>query len=145
MNLEQWLENGWLRQHETSPQEISNQFEGIDQDLRDASQDLSAAWKYAIAYNAALRLCASMLHLSGYRAARSQRHFRTITSLPMTLGEDETELARYLDKCRVKRHELTYEKVMKVSLNESEELIETVQELRAKVLQWIRVNHPEYI
>jgi hypothetical protein len=54
--LEPWFENGWLKRHETSPAEIRTQLENADSDLTDAEKDISAAWRFAIAYNAGLRL-----------------------------------------------------------------------------------------
>ena len=86
-----------------------------------------------------------MLYLSGFRAARADKHYRTITSLPMTLGPHVADLARYLDRCRVKRHELTYEKAFITSLDEAEELIETVKDLNIQFQQWVRDNHPEIV
>ncbi len=144
MSLKQWLDNGWLRRHETSRQEIQEQFEGVAGDIDDASQDLSAAWKFAIAYNAALRLCSIMLYACGYRSSREQKHYRTITSLPLTLGPEAAELTNYLDRCRVKRHEATYEKASIVSLDEAEELITAVNGLKLQVHHWLKANHPDY-
>ena len=40
MSLQQWAENGWLRQHQTSPQEISDLFAIVARDLADAGYDL---------------------------------------------------------------------------------------------------------
>ena len=36
MTLRQWQDNGWLRQHATSPEEIGNLLAIVDRDLRDA-------------------------------------------------------------------------------------------------------------
>ena len=71
MTLENWLANSWLRIHETSQQEISDLLKIVDRDLEDARRDLSADWRFGIAYNAALKLCTVLLHASGYRAERN--------------------------------------------------------------------------
>ena len=63
MSLESWLENGWLVRHETSVQEVHTLFDNAAEDILTARQDIAAGWKFAIAYNAALRLC-STKHVS---------------------------------------------------------------------------------
>jgi hypothetical protein len=57
MSLEQWVKNGWLRRHKTSPKEIAGLLAIVDRDLEDAEGDISDDWKFGIAYNAALKLC----------------------------------------------------------------------------------------
>lgn len=144
MSLEQWMQNGWLKPHQTSDQEIRNLMEGAIEDLKSAREDSSAGWKFVKAYNAALRLCTVLLNISGYQAARDQKHYRTITSLPLIISDEVKELTDYLDYCRVKRSQVTYESVFTVSMSESEELIDTVKKLHSIVLQWIDSNFPEY-
>jgi len=56
MTLQKWLEYGWLRSHKYSQKEITDLFQIIDRDLRDASGNISADWRFGIAYNAALKL-----------------------------------------------------------------------------------------
>lgn len=145
MSLEQWADNGWLKAHQTSVQEIRELFEGAIEDLQNALKDLSAGWKFAIAYNAALRLCSILLSLSGYRAVRNQKHYRSIAVLPLIVGDEIKDLSNYLDRCRVKRGEITYESLSVVSLQEAEELIKAVQELQQIVVRWIEENHPGFI
>lgn len=75
--LEAWFENGWLKRHRTSVDEIQTQLESADRDLTDAEKDISAAWRFTIAYNAGLRLCSIALLASGYLAVRElRRHVR---------------------------------------------------------------------
>jgi hypothetical protein len=57
MSLQKWLEYGWLRSHKTSRKEISDLLRITDRDLLDAAGDISADWRFGIAYNAALKLC----------------------------------------------------------------------------------------
>jgi len=73
-SLEIWLQQGWLKRHHSSAQEIGEQLAAADRDLEDAHKDLSDAWRFAIAYTAALRLCSVVLFANGYRAARDQKH-----------------------------------------------------------------------
>lgn len=67
MTLQNWRDNGWLRPHETTRQEIKDLLQIVDRDLVDARKDMSADWQFGIAYNAALKLCTVLLSASGYR------------------------------------------------------------------------------
>ena len=58
MSLNDWEKNGWLVKHKTSKKEIQNLLEIIKRDLRDSKvRAISADWRFAIAYNAALQCC----------------------------------------------------------------------------------------
>ncbi len=56
MTLSQWASNGWLRPHQPTPQEIADLLSIVERDLADARSDISADWRFGIAYNAALKL-----------------------------------------------------------------------------------------
>ena len=143
MTLDDWLGNRWLKEHRTSIQEIRNLLSAVDGDLVDAGKDLSPDWRFVIAYNAALRLCSVLLAASGLHAERSQKHYRTIMAMPLILGSEMEELSVYLDKCRIRRSEITYEAVGKVSVAEAEELASEVKQLREHVKEWLASEHPE--
>ena len=66
MSLQKWLEYGWLRSHQSSRKEISDLLRIIDRDLQDAIGDISADWRFGIAYNAALKLCTILIYAEGY-------------------------------------------------------------------------------
>jgi hypothetical protein len=145
MTLENWLGNSWLRSHEPTQQEISDLLQIVDRDLEDAQRDLSADWRFGIAYNAALKLCTVLLHASGYRAERSLQHYRTIQALPLVLGAERKGDADYLDVCRVKRNQAEYDRVGVVSVSESEELVTFVEEFRFIVIDWLTAEHKELL
>ncbi len=142
MSLETWAANGWLKAHVMSAQEIAEQLAAAGRDLRDARKDISASWRFAIAYNAGLRLCSVALAAGGYRAAREQKHYRTIAALPLVIGDDAEEIATFLDRCRVKRHDVTYEALDHVSMAEAEQLIAAVRDLDRLVRDWLRRERP---
>ena len=53
MSLSNWVKNGWLRPHKSTPEEVSNLLEIVERDLKDASaKGISDDWKFGIAYNA---------------------------------------------------------------------------------------------
>jgi HEPN domain-containing protein len=145
VSLESWTANGSLAPHTASSQELTDLLTAAAADLADARKDLSAVWRFAIAYNAALRLCTAALNAAGYRAAREQKHYRTIAALPLVLGPKVRELAEFLDHCRTKRHDVTYESLSAVTNNEAEELIEAVVELDEHVRAWLGSRIPPVI
>lgn len=145
MTLKDWQGNGWLRSHKTSQQEIHDLLRIVDRDMEDARRDLSADWRFGIAYNAALKLCTVLLYASGYRAERNLQHYRTMQALPLTLGEDKKGDAAYLDACRIKRNQAEYDRVGVVSYSEAEELVKFVEELGMLVNEWLKEQHPELL
>ncbi|MGA2863996.1 MAG: hypothetical protein ABSF95_05865 [Verrucomicrobiota bacterium] len=141
MSLQQWASNGWLRAHETSPQEIGELLAMVDRDLADAQGDISNDWRFAIAYNASLRLCTVLLYASGYRPEKTLQHYRTITALPLILGDHRKPDVDYLDACRIKRNTVEYDRVGGATGDDVTELVEFTKELRKGVLEWLRHNH----
>jgi hypothetical protein len=142
MTLQQWTDNGWLEPHVTSPEEIANLLAIVNRDLTDAGGGISPDWRFGIAYNAALKLCTILLYAEGYRAARMLQHYRTIQTLPLILGPEHRADADYLDNCRKKRNIVEYDYVGGVTEDEASELVAYVLELREKVLEWLKENHP---
>jgi hypothetical protein len=56
MTLKQWADNGWLKEHRSSAEEIGNLLAIVERDLKDASEGtVSSDWRFGIAYNAASR------------------------------------------------------------------------------------------
>jgi lipopolysaccharide biosynthesis protein len=81
MSLQSWLQNSWLVQHTTSPEEIKNLLAISDRDLSACQvKQLPADWRCTIAYNAALQAATAALAAAGYRAARDNHHYRVIQS-----------------------------------------------------------------
>ena len=145
MSLKKWADNGWLRPHETSPQEIANLLSIVDRDLNDADGGISADWRFGIAYNAALKLYTILLYVSGYRAERTLQHYRTIQAMPLVLGAERKEDAKYLDACRKKRNIVEYDYVGGATADDANELIAFVRDLREEVLTWLKENHSELL
>jgi hypothetical protein len=145
MSLQQWLENGWLRRHQTSKREIANLLKIIDRDLKDAEGGISEDWRFGIAYNAALKLCTILLYGEGYRLEKNLQHYRTLQALPLILGKDRKADAEYLETCRSKRNIVEYDYVGAATDRDVIELIEFVRELKSSVTTWLKEHHPELI
>ncbi len=145
MTLRQWSDNGWLRPHTTTPEEIENLFQIVDRDLKDARSGVSADWRFGIAYNATLKLCTILLYAEGYKAERNLQHYRTIQALPKILGSEKNDDADYLDTCRAKRNTAEYDSVGVATDHDSDELIEFAESFRDEVMAYLRKNHPELL
>ena len=113
--------------------------------MQDATGNISADWRFGIAYNAALKLCTSLLYAEGYRSEKTLQHYRTIEALPLILGSRHETDAKYLDTCRNKRNVVEYDYVGGVTEEEVEELIAFVDELRKEVIQWLKKQHPNFL
>lgn len=145
MNLKQWADNGWLKPHRTSRKEISSLLSIVERDLNDAQGNISADWRFGIAYNAALKLCRILLSAEGYRPSHELQHYRTLAALPEILGGAKKADAEYLDDCRKKRNIVEYDEVGGASESDADELIEFVNNLRDEVIAWLKKNHPELL
>jgi hypothetical protein len=145
MSLEDWLRNGWLVEHRTSPAEISDLLAIADRDLVDCRvQGLSAEWKLNIAYNAALQASTAALAACGYRASREAHHYRVIQSLTFTIGAD-LSLVRRFDAFRRKRNVGGYERVGMVSDQEATEMMTLAEQLRREVRDRLKSHHGDLV
>lgn len=142
MRLQQWATNGWLRPHRTTPGQIADLLAIVDRDLEDSKRDLSPDWQFGIAYNAALKLCTVLLYASGYRPEKNLAHYRTLSALPLILGDARKDDADYLDACRAKRNTAEYDAAGTVSQSEADELRAFATELRLDVIAWLKSHHP---
>ena len=145
MTLKQWVSNAWLRPEPTSRKEIANLLAIVDRDLKDATGSVSPDWQFGIAYNAALKLCTILLRAEEYRPAHGLQHYRTLMAMPLILGDEKQEDANYLDSCRKKRNVVEYDYVGGASEKDAKELLQFSEELRSKVLAWLKENHPELL
>jgi hypothetical protein len=145
MNLRDWLRNGWLVEHETSPQEIIELLRIADRDLRECrTAGLSPDWRLAMAYNSGLGSATAALSAAGYRATRDGHHYRIIQSLAYTIGAGADLIAR-LDAFRKKRNISDYERSGAVSAQEAEEMFVLAGMLRKRVGEWLKKNHPKLL
>jgi hypothetical protein len=145
MTLRQWADNGWLKPHQTSPEEISSLLAIVERDLGDAGSEISPDWRFGIAYNAALKLCTILLYAEGYRPAHGLQHYRTLATLALILGPEKKTDVEYLDDCRKKRNILEYKYVGGVSESDAKELVLFVRKLMQEVIQWLKENHPSLL
>lgn len=145
MSLAQWHKNGWLKLHRPSPQEIADLLEIARRDISDSSaKELSPDWRFGIAYNAVLKLCAVLLRAEGFQAEKNLNHYRTLQAMGIILPDRSPDVS-YLDTCRAKRNTAEYDRAGTVSHEEAKELVEFVQEFEPEVIRWLNKNHPELV
>lgn len=144
-SLRDWVQYGWLSEHQSSQEEIKNLPGLVDRDLLACqAKGLGADWSFAIAYNAALQAATAALAAAGYRASRDSYHYRVFQSLEYTINADP-KLIRSLDAFRKKRNLSSYEMGGTVSGGEAQEMVVLAGRLRGDVEQWIRRKHPELL
>ncbi len=145
MSLATWLSNRWLTEHQTSPEEVADLLAVVKRDLDDAAiEQLSPDWRLGIAYNAALQLSILALAAAGYRPDRQRAHERAILSLQYTIALDAETVAT-LDGVRRMRNRSNYEHAGTASTSEAEEVYSIAVDLRERVLEWLRTNHPTLV
>jgi hypothetical protein len=145
VSLRDWLNNGWLIEHKTSPAEIADLLGVIDRDLADCqSPGLSPDWRLAIAYNAALHAALAGLASEGYCVARESHHFRAIHSLSLTLGCGNATVIQ-LDAFRKKRNISDYERAGSISDAEAAEMLKLAKDLQVDLCQWLEEKHPDLL
>ncbi|MGB9083764.1 MAG: hypothetical protein WCC46_04000 [Terriglobales bacterium] len=145
MSLQSWRQNSWLVEHATSPEEITNLLGLSDRDLAACQvKQLSADWRFAIAYNAGLQAATAALAAAGYRATRDNHHYRVIQSLEFTTAPDRRVIDT-LDGFRKKRNISSYDLAGSVSDKEAGEMLKLAISLRGDVERWIRATRPELL
>ncbi len=145
MSLEDWLNEGRLKTHKTSRQEITDLLRAADRDLADSQvQGLSSDRRFATAYSAALLVATLALAASGYRAQREGHHYWSIQSLAFTM-ELDAKTIDLLNAFRRKRNIADYERVGMVSEQEIKKMVALAKELRTMVVEWLKKNHPELL
>jgi hypothetical protein len=145
MTLQRYLENSWVRKHETSPQEIADLLAIADRDIQQSqTPGLGPEWRFSIAYNAMLQLATAALAAAGFQAERQNKHQRTIECLAFTVGL-ERSVIDFWDVCRRKRHTNVYDEVGAISDREADELIASAKTLRNQVLSWLKAKHRELV
>lgn len=88
MTLQNWVAQGWIQAHKTSPQEIASLLAVADRDLANAQiETLAAEWRLIIGYNSALRTATAALAAAAFRVSTQvSNHYYGIESLGFTIG-----------------------------------------------------------
>jgi hypothetical protein len=143
MTLRQWQQNGWLKPHAPSRQEIADLYAVIERDLAASdTKGLDDDWRFAIAYNAALPVAATALKAAGYEVPKGGgAHHHTIESLRLTLGDDGTAVT-LLQAFRAKRGGGVYEATGVATETEIRELRTLATDLFRRLKAHVRSHYP---
>lgn len=146
MSWQTLLNNGIVRTHATTIQELESLRSVVDRDLKDATLiGLSADHRFSIAYNAVLQLANMAIACVGYRLAVGEGHHKnTLGTVQIDLDPSSVLLATYFQVCRRKRNKLTYDVANIVSETEAAELLAKVVEFRSLVEDFIGKSHPHF-
>ena len=146
VSLKQFLAEGRLKRHRTTPREVRDLLRVADRDLKDAAVDaISVDLRFQTAYQAAFQLATIVLAASGYRTTGVGHHWATFKVLPEVLGPEFQELAAYFDQCRGKRNLAGYDRAGEIAGEEATELLEEARKFRRTVLSWVRGHHPKLV
>jgi hypothetical protein len=143
MTWKELLADARVEPHVTSTQELGDLRSAVGRNLRDvAAVGLSADNKFGLAYEAGLLLAKMVVACAGYRVKGQGAHQATFAALKLAMGPSVAPAASYLDRCRRKRNEISYDAAGLVSDTEAGELITEVRRFQATVQAWIAKNHP---
>lgn len=146
MNLKELLNQGRLKLHKTSKEEISNLIKLIKRDIKDAKiKELSLDRRFATAYNAVLQSATILLYCCGYKPYGVGHHWVVFEAMKEILGKEYEDLGDYFDSCRAKRNLIDYTSTMSVSEKETEELINEAEKFLEVVVSWVKTNYPKLL
>ena len=129
---------GRVEQHVTSKAELDDLRAAIRRNLDDAAiRELSNDNRFSIAYQAALLAAKMAIACAGYRVKGQGAHQATFEALKLALGPSSDKTADYLDRCRRKRNELTYDSEGVVSAADAAKLFKSAKSLHAEIEAWI--------
>ena len=134
--LEQWFQNGWLKRHTTSADEVQSLFEIIERDITDgknSAERISLDNQLGILYNAALTLADVSLRIAGFRAKGEGHHERCFKSLPHTLGQEWYQTSRFLDTIRRRRNITEYDSAGVATAADIRDTIAEIEKLLPRV------------
>lgn len=145
MNWTELLAANRVEPHATSKQELDDLRKAVERNLRDASlPHLSADNRFGLAYEAGLLLAKMAVACAGYRVKGQGAHQTTFAALKLAVGSTVAKTAAYLDRCRRKRNEISYDTAGLVSETEATEIVRTVGTFRRTVEDWIGKKHPQF-
>ena len=129
--------------HATSKQELDDLRGAVERNLRDAAiQELSADNRFGLAYEAALLLGKMAVACAGYRVKGQGAHQTTFVALRIALGTTINSTVSYLERCRRKRNELSYDMAGVVTDTEAGEIFAQATALQKTIEEWIARNYP---
>lgn len=133
------LNNNKIKKHQTTQQEITELLQVVERDIKDGQiTGLSDDRAYATLYNAALQLCTIIMAIEGYRTRSGSNHRTTFDFVELSNIAEISDYAIYFNKCRQKRNDVDYDRILVVSEQEKDEIIKYVQTFKKLVSTWLK-------
>ena len=135
MNRKQLLDDGRAERQATGAEALGALRAVIERNLEDArAEAIAPDTRFGCAYEAALILATVVIACAGYRV-KGLGFPRTIfEAMPLALpGQESTEDARYFDRCRRLRNQLSDEAAGVVDEREVEELLTRIERFQGRV------------
>lgn len=141
MSLENWLNDGIVKRHQSSKKEVEDLLTVVDRCISDASvTQISTDLRYNTAYQAGLEMAKIALQASGYRLTVGKGHHSyMMQSIALTMGNEPR--SQYLDLCRQTRNKTSYDLAGLTDEDQVEELLDEVKQFRKDLIDWIREHH----
>lgn len=142
MSWKKLQSEGRVEPHRTSKQELELLRAAVNRNLADAAiASLSTDNRFTIACDSALLSCKMAIACSGFRVKGIGAHRTTFIAVKLAMGSTIATTAAYLERCRRKRNDLTYETAGIVSDKDAKDLLAEAQTLAKLVDRWIHDNH----
>lgn len=134
-NLENLVRAKLLKPEPTSKQEIVRLLASAEEQLRDSrTASLSAASRFALAYNASHALALAALRAEGYRPSTALGHRKVVFHVLETTAGAEPKLWRALDRYHDRRNAAEYEGAPSATDAEAEDIVKLAGELQRLLL-----------
>ena len=143
MTLDNLVGKG-LREEPTGPEEIQRLLHKASTRLNDATSEvISRESRFDLAYEAILQLAICALRANGYRPdSRGGHHVIALQSLTKSIGYPKDKI-RLLDEFRRQRAIGLYDGSFDPTKAEISALLETGENLKNHLKDWLRTNKPE--
>jgi hypothetical protein len=145
MTLDNLVGKG-LREEPTTPEEIQRLLHKASTRLKDSkSEAISRESRFDLAYEAILQLAICALRANGYRPdSRGGHHVIALQSLTKTI-QYPREKIRLIDEFRRQRAIGLYDGSFDPTKAEIRSLLETGENLKYHLNDWLRANKPELV
>jgi uncharacterized protein (UPF0332 family) len=145
MTWKELLAEKRVEPHKTSKRELDALRSAINRNLHDAAvPQLSADNRFGLAYEAALLTAKMAVACDGHRVKGQGAHQTMFAALKLAVDSSVAKTASYLERCRRKRNELSYDTAGVVTDTEADEILAQAQALQKTIEEWIAQNHPRF-
>lgn len=146
MTLENLLQIGKLKPHNTTHEEVARLLAAMRRNLKDAhNAEISPESRFDIAYKAVMQCALIAMMANGYRPSTNEpgHHATVVQSLPTTIGLANERMI-VLDRLRKKRSLSDYSGAG-VTEEEAAACVRAAEELAAAVEKWLRTERPDLV